>query len=160
MRSVLKTLTITPTLDTNAYTSGDRMGSLVTLSSAFVVAQGRMNILSVNVIDKAKQNAAFEIILFNQQPTIASADNAAIDFTDANADYIVGVIPILTTDYTTAYGSNSQATKMNVNLVVQGAAPAANGVTGKALYALLVARGAPTYAASDLTIKLGAQEIM
>lgn len=144
---------IAPTLDTNAYATGDRMGSIVTVAGAFPANGSKINILSVSVLDKAKQNAAFEILLFNQLPTIASADNAAIDLTDTEQLKLVGVIPVLTTDYTTAYGSNSQATKMNVNLVIPAYVSSTN------LYALLVCRGAPTYAADSLVINIGAQAL-
>ncbi len=154
MKHFLKVVSGTPVLDTSAYGTGDRMGSIVTLSAVHPDMGGRIKISSLQVIDLAKQNAQFDILLFDASPTVASADNAAIDIADAEIIKLVGVIPVLTADYTTAYAANSQATKSNINLIVKTSS------TSNDLYMLLVSRGAPTYAASDLIIKIGYEVII
>lgn len=144
----LKTITATPVLDTSAYATGDRMGSVVTLSDLHPGFNQQLIIRSINVIDLEKQNAAFDIMLFNALPTVASADNAAIDISDAEVTKLVGVVPVATGDYTTAFAGCGQATKANVGLVVQTAE------LDNTLYMLLVSRGSPTYAAGSLVIKI------
>lgn len=93
------TITVQPTLDTSAYASGDRLGSIHTITNAFrefhrpfgqttpgvpTIALGGNNILAeITIIDQAKQSAAIDILFFDKSPTVASADNAAIDISDA-----------------------------------------------------------------------------
>lgn len=151
-----KVISFTPTLDTNAYATGDRMGSITEVTD-FWRNVGGVNILkSIAILDTAKQKVAFDIFFFNSQPTVASADNAAIDISDAEMAKCIGHVSIATTDYCTDLAANSFATKSDINLVLKGAAPTTGAV--KHLYAVLVSRGAPTYTASALTIQLGVEQ--
>jgi hypothetical protein len=136
---------VTPVLDTSAYASGDQQGSLMTLTGA-VPAQGEGAVLrAVSVVDKAKQSAAFKIVLFDASPTVASADNAAADVSDAEmADKCIGAVSVAAADYV-ALNANSVAT-VTTTLPVKA-------VGGSSLYALMVAAGSPTYAANSLVLR-------
>lgn len=154
MATYAKVFTFSPTLDTNAYASGDRLGSIVTISNFFQNQGGKCRLLSVVALDQAKQKAAFDIYFFNASPTVASADNAALDITDAEMTAkCIGRISIATGDYGTDLSANSEATKQGIDLLLQGASDS------KDLYVLLRSAGSPTYAASSLSIRLGVLQV-
>lgn len=141
-------LELTPTLDTSAYASGDRLGSIMTLTGASRATGECTTLIDVAVIDQAKQSQAFDIEFFDESPTVASADNAAIDISDSEmADKWQGRVSVATTDYA-AFAGNSSASPA---ASVKGLKPIAGS---KNLFALLVCRsGTPTYAAGSLVIK-------
>lgn len=147
-----KVVSVTPTLDTNAYASGDRVGSVMEFSNAMDDSSGTGTIVSVTILDKAGQGSVLSLLLFNDLPTVASADNAAIDITDAEMAKCVGVVPIASADYVTT-ASNSIATVRSINLLVQ-AAKSATSSTGKSLFGVLKSGGSPTYAANSLVVSL------
>lgn len=139
---------VTPTLDTNAYASGDRLGTLMTISGA-IRSEGLEAVLSdLVIVDKAKQSQAIDVYFFKAIPTIASADNAAIDISDAEmGEKFIGRVSVATTDYT-ALAGNSEASPASFNRLLC----AADNTT--TLYALAVCRsGTPTYAAGSLVFK-------
>ena len=137
-------VTVTPTLDTSAYSDGDRMGSIMTIEAGND-SGNPVTIMDVKVQDKADQGATFDMLFFNELPVVASADNAAISITDAEGEKYEGHITI---DTYSDFGGWQGATKLNVGLAVKPAA-----ADGK-IYALLVSRGTPTYAANSLRIKI------
>jgi hypothetical protein len=147
-----KIVSATPTLDTNIYASGDRVGSVMTFSSAMDDSSGTGTVVSVVILDKAAQGSALSLLLFNDLPTVASADNAALDISDTEMEKCVGVIPIASGDYVTAT-SGSVATVRSVNLLLNSA-KSANNLTGTNLYGVLKSGGTPTYAASSLIVKV------
>lgn len=114
---VFKVITVTPTLEASPdYSSGDRMGSLMTLTGA--CQSGRASrLVSVTLVDGSAVGEAVSILFFKSTPTIASADNAALDMTDANAALCVGHVSIATTDYV-ATSSNKIACLRDLNLVM------------------------------------------
>lgn len=151
-----KIASATPTLDTNAYASGDRVGSVMEFTNAMDDSSGTGTIVSLTILDKAAQGSILTLLLFNDLPTIASADNAAIDISDAEMAKCIGSIPVAAADYVTT-ASNSIATIRNVNLLVQAAKSSSNS-TGKSLYGVLRSGGSPTYAASSLVVSLGIKQ--
>jgi hypothetical protein len=157
-----KVLSFAPTLDTNAYATGDQMGTLMTISNVADLSQGAVRIMTLDVIDKAKQAAAFDILFFNASPTVASADNAALDISDSEmASKLVGMVSVASADYK-AFNSNSVACLRGLDLIVQAAAasvPSGPNPTQVNLYAILCSRGSPTYAASDLQLRIGLEQI-
>lgn len=110
-----------------------------------------VTLLSVAIVDKAKQSAAFDILFFNALPTVASVDNGALSITDAEmASKYIGRVHILATDYVNT-ASNSDASVYGIGLLMQGAE-----TNTLKLYAVCQAIGTPTYTStSDLTIRLG-----
>ena len=143
----IKYYTVTPTLDTNAYAAADQLGGLNTITD---VGDSYKNVglLQVSLLDKQKQNSPIDILFFRTTVAIASSDNAALNITDALlATNYVGHVSILSTDYVDL-SANSVACK-----VFSGEGLRLE-MDSNDLYCILRCGGAPTYAASDLVIKL------
>lgn len=150
MQGKAKLVVAVPTLDTNIYASGDGMGPAVKLKDALDDSGDTGRLVSVAVVDAIKQKKAFDILLFNAEPTIASADNAALDIADAEmVSKFLGRVVVATADYTDISAS-SFVMIQSLNILVQ----AADGSSD--LWAVLVSRDTPTYTgATNLTLKLG-----
>lgn len=143
MQNQYHVVEVNPTLDTSAYASGDRVGSLMTITGVGESGSGCV-LDKVVIVDQAKQSSALKILLFNAAPTIASADNAAIDITDAEMiAKCIGVIDVPSASYV-ALANNS---------VVDVAYARSVKAPAMTMYALLVSAGSPTYAASSLRLK-------
>jgi hypothetical protein len=142
-------VTVTPTISTSAYADGDQLGDVLTLTNAMDDIRDTGAVLSVSVIDKAKQNAAFDILFFDQNPTVSSSDNAALNIADAEmAAKFLGRIKVATGDYS-ELSASSVASVNGIGLFI-----ASSG--SKNLFAILQSRGTPTYTStSDLVIKIG-----
>lgn len=139
---------VTPTLDTNAYTSGDRLGSIMTLDGVTEGGAQITKLATIVIVDGDKQSQALDILFFDELPTVASADNAAIDITDAQmTDKCVGYVAVAAADFK-ALANSSVAVLKDVNLYLKPAVAA----EGK-LYALMVTRGTPTHTAAGLVLK-------
>ena len=140
--------TSTPVCDTGIYASGDLIGGKLTLSNVLEMSGGGGVIHSVVVADKAKQNSALDIVIFDSDPSATTfTDQSALTIADADLLKIVGIIPIAATDYR-SFADNSCADLKSVGLIVKGSATST-------LYACVVSRGTPTYAsASDLQLKI------
>lgn len=152
---------ITPAISTSpAYTSGDCLGSVNTVTNAARFSGGGGVITSVTVLDKTQaQRAAFDILLFNSSVT-ATTDNAAFALDDADMAKCVGIISVLTGDYNTAWAGtpkNSVAFKPNTQTATWPMSMAipyyCSG--GTSLYVQFVVRGTPTYTSvTDLVVQL------
>ena len=139
-------ISVTPTLDTLAYVTGDRLGSVQTITDAVRITTGTSVLQSITILDQARQSALMDILFFRASPTVASADNAAIDITDAQmlANYIGSVS--ITESYVALAGS-SVVTKTGIGLVLKG--------SSSHIYALPIIRGSGTYAANSLVFMYG-----
>jgi hypothetical protein len=157
-----KVISFAPTLDTNAYATGDHMGTLMTVSGVADLSQGAVRIMTLDVIDKDKQAAALDVLFFNASPTVASSDNAALDISDAEmASKLVGIVSVASADYK-AFSSNSVACLRGLDLVVQPAAstlPNGPSPSQVNLYAILCSRGSPTFSATGLQLRIGLEQI-
>lgn len=140
---IIKSVTVTPVLDTNAYASGDFMGAaILTLSDVAFADQTMLH--SITVTDKAKQSLAIDLIFWKTNCSNTTfTDNAALDIHDTDLLQYAGHVSITATNYA-ALNDNSVATVANIGLVMSLATNSRN------LYCTPVARSAPTYAASDL----------
>lgn len=153
----IKLVRKTPTVDTAAYADEDRLGSIMTftdaLGSSGTARQGLLR--SVVLIFESGTPAAMNLWLFRSLPTIASADNAAFDITDAQmtANFIGHVqIPVTADVNLVTSASNAATTVQNLNLPIDS--------TDGHLYGVLEAQGAITFtAADDLTVVLGIQQV-
>lgn len=141
-----RTISVTPTIDTNIYASGDALGGLQTISGAGRVGIGSGIIHAVVVTDLDKEGADIDVIVFSGNPSATTVtNNAALDVDDADLVKIVCVIQV-TSD--SAFSDNGVSFAHGNNCVFR-----ADVATGT-LYAIAVARGTPTYAsASDLTFR-------
>lgn len=137
-------VSVTPTIDTVAYTSGDVLGGLQTITGAARIAGGSGVIQSIVVLDRSQaQRAAIDIIFFDRSVTVA-ANNTAIATSDADMANCLGVVSI--GPYNTAWPGtplNSVSTLLNVGLPYV--------CNGTDLFAVAVVRATPTYAVGDLT---------
>lgn len=140
----------TPTINTSAYTSGDELGTLLTITGAARFTGGGGFVKSIVVLDKTQaQRSAMDVLFFTQSVTVAGNNNP---FAPSDADMLnfLGLVAIATGDYNTAWAgtpTNSAATK----IVAEDGLPYVCAATS--LYALLVVRGTPTYtSASDIVV--------
>lgn len=134
-------ITVTPTIDTSAYAIGDQLGGVQTIADA-VTASGEGGVLSgVTVIDKAKQNASLQILIFNEEPTPTSSDNDAVDISDSEMEKCIGVIYVGSTYVGLA--NNSMAESGDSIRVVKADTGSTN------LYAVPIIRNTATYGSSS-----------
>lgn len=145
---------VTPTLDTAAYASGDRLGSIQTLSGSFRPATrsfsgSRVILQSVTVVDLAAQSAQIDLFFFNALPVVASADNTALNIADAEMAKCVGVVRLDGTYLTTT--ANSVQSKTGIGLVMD------QGTNAQLfeLYVVAKINAAATYAATSLQFQYG-----
>lgn len=140
-----------PTLDTNIYASGDRLGSVVELSEC-----GRSGalakLLALTVIDNADQKAAVDLLVFNQDPTadISSADNAAFAISAAGAAKLIGTVSVAAADYVDIGAQSIAQVAVSDVIGRLGITPNKEGK----LWVVLVSRGTPTYLATSLALRL------
>jgi len=140
------TITVTPTLDTDAYADGDVLFNATEIANA-VRNNGDTCILqSVHVLDKADQGKDFELVFLNASQALGTI-NAAIDISDANAEKIIGHYA-----FSNGYVDliNSQIlTDSGIGLLLKA------GAATTSLYVAGISKGAGTYADGDLKITLG-----
>lgn len=131
------------TVDTAAYTAGDVVGGLLTLSVPAMVRGGFMD--AVVITDAANQKEAYTLWLFNAAPTtIIDADPFAPVIADLQK--VITRVAIVANDYVTA-NNLAHGQVIGLNRVI----PSNSGT----LYAYLVATETPDYAAaSDVWLAL------
>lgn len=138
---------VTPTVDTSAYASGDQVGGSATEVKAGNDGRGGLRLVSLTVVDQAKQDSGFDLLFFDKEPTVAGSDNGAVDVDDGEMAKCVGVVSVTSSEYLDL-ADNSVATLEDINF---GCSP--DNDTGK-LWVLPVVKDSPTYvAADDLTFK-------
>lgn len=141
--SQTKIIRVIPVITTPAYAINDQVGGLMTLTQAAPDDKFGTTLHSVQVVDKAKQKAEFDILIFDAAPTVTSVDNGAANITDANAfGKFLGLVTILAADYKDLSG-NSWACVKAIGLPCRPA-------DAVDLFALVVTRSTPTYAVGDL----------
>lgn len=137
----------TPTISTSQYTAKDAIGGVMTFSSAARVSGAGGIVESVVIVDKDQELAAMDLVLLSATVAGTTTDNAAWDPNDSDLANVVGVIPILTGDYSD-FNDNSVAARSGIGMAYTCAATS--------LFGVLVARGTPTYTGtSDISVILG-----
>lgn len=145
-------ISVTPTITAGIYSAGDALGGLLTFSSSLYFRHETGVILTATLIDKAKQDSATDLVLFNQTFS-ATSDNDAFDPSDADLLNCLGVINIGASDYAD-FNDSSIATVRNIGLIVGTEGQTLS--TDQTLYGQLVTRGTPTYTTtSDVVISIG-----
>lgn len=142
-------LTVVPVLDTNAYAAGDIIAATTAINGVGGAGGQARRLKSVSILDKADQAAcAMNLILLRSNVSIGTI-NSAPSISDANADYIEGIIPINASDWVDLGGSkrvDKTSTDVGLPLGVRGDS------SNKAYFAI-VAVGTPgTYAADSFTV--------
>lgn len=150
-----RNVSATPVIQAAAYASGDQLGVLFELQNALDDSSGTGGILSLTVIDKAKQKAAIDLLLFSAKPAVASSDNAALDISDAEmADKFIGKVSVAASDYSDL--ANCSIASLTQVALLLNAVKDQNNLGGRSLWAILQCRGTPTYTStSDLVLKVG-----
>lgn len=124
---------VTPVISTGIYASGDALGAKISFPN--VPTHG--TIMAVNVIDRDSEAVNLDVVFFKDD-IVGSADNAAFAPTDDELQDYLGAILV---DTWKTFSTNSAGTEANIALPYW----APEGT----LYAQLVTRGTPTYAAVD-----------
>lgn len=148
---------VTPVVDTAAYADEDRVGAVMTFTD--LLGSNRTGLIRSVVLlmesGAVAGTTSFNLWLFRTSPTIASADNAALDLTDAQltANSLGHInIPATAETFLALSGSNGIITVQNLALSVDS--------TDGNLYGVLEAQGAVTFtAADDLTVVLGVEQV-
>lgn len=138
-----------PVISTSAYASGDVLGGKLTLTDV-VNANGLGGFIhSVTVIDQSKQKSRLDLLIFGADPAASAfVDNAALAVGAADQPNIIGAIPITAADYLDV-GAIAVAT-------VRGVGLAFDLLAGRALFAVAMCGGAPTYTGTDdLIFRIG-----
>jgi hypothetical protein len=140
---------VTPSTDTAAYASGDLIADTQQMDAFFRIADGTGVIQSITIIDEEAQNLAF-YILFMKTSTSLGSENSAPNISDANLSAgLIGVVPVLTSDWITVSGCSVACIK-NIGLPVE----AVSG-TDDLYFAILNATGAPDWDADSLKLQIG-----
>lgn len=125
-----------------AYAAKDAIGGLLTFANAARAAGGSCRIDSVQIEDKGQQLAALDVVFFDRSIT-APTNNAVFAPTDAEVANVVGFVSVAAGDYAD-FSTNAVADVPFGREVV---------LNGADLYAVLVARGTPTYTSvADLVV--------
>lgn len=138
---------VTLSLDTSAYADGDVMADTQTVSNAVRVNGGRAILQSIQVLDEDDIGQTMDIIFLSANNSLGT-ENAAPSISDANARDILGRVRIDTADFIDLGGCKI-CTKLNIGLILE----AAGGSTS--LFVGTIIRGAGTYTASGVRLKLG-----
>lgn len=142
-----RTVAQTPTITSgSAYAAGNQLGGIMTFANVIRQETGLQfstcKLMEVTVLDADKQNSAIDIWLFNQSPTVTSADKQAFAMTAANqAAQCIGVVTIGSTTYSSA-AAVSTATAVNLQKFIHIPGTVANPAN---VYAIAIVRGTPTY---------------
>lgn len=131
-------LVATPTIDTVQYTAGDNVGGLITITGAFRTGIKTGTLRSVVINDKDNQRSPFDVFLFFSAPTTPT-NNAAWNPSDADMDACIGYFPVFASDYAAASPTPANAVAYKPNLSIDLVS------TNTSFYAVVVARGTPTY---------------
>lgn len=134
------------TVDTNAYASGDNVGGKLTITGV----PPRGIIRRVTLTDLAVQGADLDLIVFTENPSGTTfTDNGAMDIADADITKIAGKLALTTDTAFADSGITEDAGTRDLEYQL---------TSGTTLYCALISRGTPTYAASDLTLRLVIEE--
>lgn len=139
---------VTLSLDTSAYGAGELLADTQEVANAMRVAAGTGGIHSIVLNDKDDQGAELYLVFLSGNVSLGT-ENQAPSITDANADSILGIVPVYTSDWVDLGGCRI-ATLTNVGLVVKA-------VTGSTSIYIAAVNGAgtPTYTAAGITMRLG-----
>jgi hypothetical protein len=145
--TVTDLLTLTLSLDTNAYASADVLAATQELANAVRVSAGTGIIQSIRLNDKDDQGGALELVFLKTNVALGT-ENAAVSITDANADQIIGIVKVASSDYVDVGGAQI-VTKTNVGLAIEAAAGATS------IYVAAISRDTKTYTAAGITLMIG-----
>lgn len=142
-------ITVTLTLDTSPYASGDLLADSQAIAAALRVTNGYAILHSVHAIDEDDQGVAFDIYILDSNVSMGT-ENSAPSITDANGRTILGPpIAIAVADWKDLGGCRI-AGRDGINKVCQGA-----DATTSLYVAVVNGTGTPTYTASGVRLRFG-----
>lgn len=143
-------IVVTPTVDTNAYASGDQLSTAQRLLAVAEDTKGLALLRSILVIDADNQKAGLDLLFFNQDPGVLAADNAPVVLSTAQLAMLVGKVAIVTGDYAVIQATTNAVAYKEVQELLG----CLKGL--KDLWLVIVIRGSATYTAAgtSLVIKL------
>lgn len=146
-------VSVTPTVDTAAYGTGELMGTKLTFANALPLATGCGLLRSAIIEDLSAQAHDIDLVLFDSDPTGTTfTDNAAFDVADADLAKIIAVVSFGSASRF-AFADNGVKFLGSLQIPVRGISV---NSPARTLYGALVSRGTPTFAtAADLTVTLG-----
>lgn len=140
---IIKSVTVTIVTDTNAYASGDFVGTAI-LTLTDVAFADQIMLHSIMLTDKSKQSVAIDFCFFSTACTNTTfTNNAALAVHATDLLTGRGHSSMLASNYA-AFNANSMGTLANIGLLMSTASNSRN------IYCAPVIRGAGTYAASAL----------
>lgn len=140
-------------LDTAPYVDGDVMADTQVITNAVRTEGGRAVLQSITVLDKDDQGQTFDLVFLNAAQSLG-AENGAPNITDANAEAIIALggasnpLRIAAADYIDLVNCKI-ATKTGLGVLLEAAAGSRD------LYLGTILRGAATYTAAGVRIRLG-----
>lgn len=142
-------VSISPTLDTSAYHSGDVFFTTISLGNIARANDKAIAIRKVTVIDKADQAAADLTLFFFRTNVTFGAVGGAPSISDSDAANLAGIIKIATADWIDLGGVGVAYKECDMLCLPTSGA--------RTLFVAAITGGTGTYGASDLTINIGAE---
>lgn len=126
-------LTITPTLKTTAYSTGQQIGGVMEIKDAIQTPDGGALLDSLSVIDLDNNKSQMDFFLFSQLPTPVSSDGVAVSISTADMANCLGVISVAGADYVTMTASGAAAaaaaSEKNLKLGLRNDTPASTNAS-------------------------------
>ena len=142
---------VTLSLDTSIYASGDVLAATQAIDGGYIPG-GSNHLKSVALLDKDDQAGDLDLIFLRSDQSIGT-ENAAMSLTDAQAEEILAIVPIVAADYLD-FGDGQlamlQAPDTGFDLILQNA-----DLSDSALYIAAVSRDTKTYTIAGIVLKLG-----
>jgi len=147
VRTLTRSVSVTPVITAGAYSAGDVVGGLMEFADAVSAPMKSGMIQTATISDEADQGAALKLLCFSGSVTVA-ADNAALSISDDDSRKMVASIAFASADYDDVGGAKVQV-KAGIN-------QAFTIPSDRSLYCQLFANAStPTYAATnDVTVTL------
>jgi len=136
-----------PTCDTTAVAANDVLADTEVVAACFRANDKPGVLQSLTIVDKDDVGGALKIFLFSANVSLGT-ENAAISISDANADSIMAVIDVETTDWHDLTGSQV-ANIRNLSIPIVPVSGTDD------MYCAIVAVTGGTYTASGLNIRFG-----
>lgn len=143
---------VTLSLDTNAYAANDVLADTQEITNVFPDENIEAILYSISLLDKDDQGGALDLVFLESNTSIGT-ENAALNLSDSAAERIVAVVHVSTGDYVDLI--NSQFVSKSVGDSGMGILIRPSDTSETSLYIAAISRGAKTYTASGITLKIG-----
>lgn len=143
-------LSITLSLDTSIYASGDVLADTQAIAGAVRTDGGSAILRSLSLVDKDDNAAAGIDLVFLGSNVSLGTENAAPSISDANADSVLGIVSVASGDFIDL-GGVKVATVKSIGLQLTPA-------SGTTVYVAAITRGTPTQTASGIVLNLQVEQ--